>query len=58
MKKRGTPPKFKNELIEQAVKEYLESDLTIIEVATKYGMSAGNLHYHIKKKEMMTNGVK
>lgn len=50
MKKSGRKCKYEKSIVEKAVKLYLESELTLEEVAEKLSISIGALRYEIYKK--------
>lgn len=60
MKPIGRSPKPFTETDLQMIREYLESDKSLKEVAGKYGISDGGLRYKVKKyqKEQEANGEK
>lgn len=58
MKPIGRSPKPFTETDLQMIREYLESDKSLKEVAEKYGISIAGLRYKVKKyrKETENNG--
>ena len=58
MKPQGRSPKPFTERDLQMIREYLETDKSLKEVAGKYGMSDAGLRYKVKKyqKEQESNG--
>lgn len=58
MKPQGRSPKPFTETDLQMIREYLETDKSLIEVATKYGATKEGLRYKVKKylKETEKNG--
>lgn len=54
MRQRGRTTSIPKEMIENAVKEYLESDKTAKEIAESIGLTDATLHYHVKKYKERT----
>lgn len=51
MRTRGRKPKFSEDIINAAVADYENTDMTLVEVGEKYGMSTDTVRVYYKKKK-------
>lgn len=57
MRRQGRYPKYDKKIIDSALKEYVESNKTMKEVAEEYSITTGILSYQYRKwKEIQSNG--
>lgn len=57
MRRQGRYPKYDKKITDFALKEYIESNKTMKEVAEEYSITTGILSYQYKKwKEIQSNG--